>query len=360
MDQLWSSFLQLLAQFVTPDWGALIGLLPFGLIAFVLLYLGWLVRQLSGLGPTRRGKGRITPRPPEGVHMPGGSFAPIFAAVGSALLLFGLVAKGPTIIMGLIALVLTLLYWGREAMLDYDRATHATSMLPAVIHPGPPAGVHMPGPSFRPILASIAMAVLLYGLVFRGWLLAIGLLMLVVSLVGWLRDARVEYGYVVRADATGHLENPPAPRIPTGTFALFGALFVLGLVLNSGLFPPKSASAAGAGSSAPASAAGASGAPAASAPAADVTIAAKQIQYTTTTASAPAGKAFSLAFTNEDAGVPHNVAIHRDSPTGAEVFKGQIFNGVATKVYQVPALNAGTYAFVCSVHPNMIGTLTVK
>ena len=204
------------------------------------------------------------------------------------------------------------------------------------------------------------MAVLLYGLVFRGWLLAIGLLMLVVSLVGWLRDARTEYSYVVRADATGHLENPPAPRIPTGTFALFGALFVLGLVLNSGLIPPKSASAAGAGSSAPASAAGASGAPAASAPAADVTIAAKQIQYTTTTASAPAGKAFSLAFTNEDAGVPHNVAIHRDSPTGAEVFKGQIFNGVATKVYQVPALDAGTYAFVCSVHPNMIGTLTVK
>jgi len=26
----------------------------------------------------------------------------------------------------------------------------------------------------------------------------------------------------------------------------------------------------------------------------------------------------------------------------------------------VPALPAGTYAFVCSVHPNMTGTLTVK
>jgi plastocyanin len=33
---------------------------------------------------------------------------------------------------------------------------------------------------------------------------------------------------------------------------------------------------------------------------------------------------------------------------------------VATKVYQVPALPAGTYGFVCSVHPNMTGTLTVK
>jgi plastocyanin len=26
----------------------------------------------------------------------------------------------------------------------------------------------------------------------------------------------------------------------------------------------------------------------------------------------------------------------------------------------VPALPAGTYSFVCSVHPNMTGTLTVK
>jgi len=26
----------------------------------------------------------------------------------------------------------------------------------------------------------------------------------------------------------------------------------------------------------------------------------------------------------------------------------------------VPALDAGTYKFVCDVHPNMTGTLTVK
>ena len=27
--------------------------------------------------------------------------------------------------------------------------------------------------------------------------------------------------------------------------------------------------------------------------------------------------------------------------------------------YKVPALPAGTYQFVCTVHPNMVGTLTV-
>jgi plastocyanin len=33
---------------------------------------------------------------------------------------------------------------------------------------------------------------------------------------------------------------------------------------------------------------------------------------------------------------------------------------VGTQTYDVPALPAGTYSFVCSVHPNMVGTLTVR
>jgi plastocyanin len=54
------------------------------------------------------------------------------------------------------------------------------------------------------------------------------------------------------------------------------------------------------------------------------------------------------------------VAIHQGSPTGQQVFMGEVFAGVATKDYQVPALQAGQYAFVCSVHPTMTGTLTVQ
>ena len=44
--------------------------------------------------------------------------------------------------------------------------------------------------------------------------------------------------------------------------------------------------------------------------------------------------------------------LHLGGATGAELFKGEIFNGVATRVYDVPALDAGTYAFVCTVHPD--------
>ena len=40
------------------------------------------------------------------------------------------------------------------------------------------------------------------------------------------------------------------------------------------------------------------------------------------------------------------------------MFKGELVTGPAVVVYDVPALPAGQYSFVCTVHPNMTGTLT--
>jgi plastocyanin len=84
------------------------------------------------------------------------------------------------------------------------------------------------------------------------------------------------------------------------------------------------------------------------------------IKYEQTDVTAPAGKPFLIAFENKDPGTPHNVSIHQGGPTGAEVFKGDIFPGVAAKTYDVPALTAGQYSFVCTVHPTMVGTLNVQ
>ena len=114
--------------------------------------------------------------------------------------------------------------------------------------------------------------------------------------------------------------------------------------------PPPSAAASGS----------AGGSPAASEAAGGIGISASGIAFEQTSVTAPAGKAFQIDFDNKDAGTPHNVAIHKDNASGAEVFKGEIVTGPLTTTYDVPALDAGTYAFVCSVHPNMTGTLTVQ
>lgn len=92
-------------------------------------------------------------------------------------------------------------------------------------------------------------------------------------------------------------------------------------------------------------------------PAGDViTITAANIAFTQTEVQVPAGTPFTIRFENNDAGVPHNVEI-KDAGNQS-VFMGEIFNGVGTRDYSVPALPAGRYTFVCTVHPNMTGTLT--
>jgi plastocyanin len=91
-----------------------------------------------------------------------------------------------------------------------------------------------------------------------------------------------------------------------------------------------------------------------------VVISAQAFLFAPLTVTAPAGVSFQVSFENKDPGVPHNIALHLGSVTGAELFKGAIFNGVETRVYDVPPLDAGAYAYVCTVHPTMIGSLTAK
>ena len=87
-------------------------------------------------------------------------------------------------------------------------------------------------------------------------------------------------------------------------------------------------------------------------------ISAQNIAFDTNHLEAAAGQAFVLEFDNNDAGIPHNVEI-RDG-NGVSVFKGQIITGPAKASYPVSALPAGSYMFLCDVHPNMTGTLTVQ
>jgi plastocyanin len=88
-----------------------------------------------------------------------------------------------------------------------------------------------------------------------------------------------------------------------------------------------------------------------------VQISAQGIAFEQSEVSAPAGTPFTIHFNNKDASVPHDIAIKDAS--GAQVFKGDVVTGPAETDYDVPALPAGTYQFVCTIHPNMVGTLTV-
>jgi len=89
-----------------------------------------------------------------------------------------------------------------------------------------------------------------------------------------------------------------------------------------------------------------------------VELAALNVAFSTDALSGPADSPFTIQFKNDDQGVPHNVDI-KDAG-GASVFKGDIITGPAETSYAVPPLGAGSYQFICTVHPNMTGTLTVQ
>jgi plastocyanin len=401
---IWDKLLEILGSLLSPDWDALILLIPVLLLVPVAGYFLWAVRRYATAGP-RVSRPLPAPPTPAGIHMPGPSLAPLLAAGGAfafilATLFIKIVpATDPVtgkpipdsstvviepfgvlaLLVGLGAMVGALLYWGREANRDYD-ALEGHAALPATTGDAvagtvaaPPPGVHVPGPSFRPLLASIASAALLLGLVIDPVVFVAGLLMTAIGLLGWLNDARKEYREVEKADATGHLENIPAPRFPTGTLIAFAVLFVGSLLIAGGVIPPRGDASGGGGAASPAPTTQAPGTPAPSGAATTapsdggsggetvtLKLTASGIAFDTDTLEVPAGVPFKIEFTNNDAGIPHNVAIHEGSPTGPAVWTGEIFNGVETRTYDVPALPAGTYGFVCTVHPNMTGTLTAR
>jgi plastocyanin len=106
--------------------------------------------------------------------------------------------------------------------------------------------------------------------------------------------------------------------------------------------------------------------PAAAAPGSPVTadpdalqISARDIRFSTSTLTAPADEAFQIVFDNQEA-APHNVSIYKDEGLSQAVFVKEPFGGPRSEVYEVPALAAGSYTFVCDVHKEMRGVLTVE
>src|SRR5687767_2604669 len=111
-EEFWNGILELMAQFVIPDWSSVVAMLPILITVFTVIVLAATFWKLLRAPKPRRGKQRIEPVPPAGVHMPGPSWSPFLAAIGAFMLFLGLVFGGPILILGAIGFTLTLLYWG--------------------------------------------------------------------------------------------------------------------------------------------------------------------------------------------------------------------------------------------------------
>jgi plastocyanin len=348
--------LEVAAVFITPNWNELLKLIPVGLLLLFVAWFALTLRRYATLGPSRRAPARIQPITPAGVHMPGGSVAPIVVAIGGAALFIGLVAGGIGLLLGVTVLIISQLIWGREALRDYDHLEPGSS-LPAIVHPGPPEGVHMPGPSIRPLLAALGSAALLGGLVIGGWVLILAVIFLVYTLIGWLVDATAEYRKVEEADRTGHLENIPDRRLPIRTLQVFAVLFAVLTMAQLGIFPPPApATAGGPGASPGPSAPGGPVAPPGS-----LALSAKGIAFDQKELTAPAGQPITFFLINQDApGTPHDVELQDKS--GNALKDIPTTDGGQSQAYTYDPLEPGEYTYICSIHPipAMTGTLTVQ
>jgi len=95
-----------------------------------------------------------------------------------------------------------------------------------------------------------------------------------------------------------------------------------------------------------------------------LTVSAQNIAFNTNCLAAPANTAFTLQFTNNDSGTPHNVEIFTNSSAttrlGGATGPTDILVGPGSVTYKVDALPAGSYFFRCDIHPQqMTGTFVV-
>jgi plastocyanin len=218
----------------------------------------------------------------------------------------------------------------------------------AAVEPSRVGGPRAPlTPDGRPFQSPAVAPLLLAGGVF---LLAFGML----AGMAWLVAGAITTAVALAAWAV-QLRDTPRPGLPRISRARLGGLAGVGLLAAVLVatakvepdLPGNAANIAAPGSSAASS----------TLPAADATLTARSVVFVESALTAPAGRPFTVAFDNRDS-VPHNLEI-RDA-NGSVVFRGDFVTGPVIKVYDVPTLPAGVYPFICTIHPAMKGTLTVK
>jgi plastocyanin len=91
-----------------------------------------------------------------------------------------------------------------------------------------------------------------------------------------------------------------------------------------------------------------------------IAISADQLKFSAPCMAAPAGKPFTVRFTNNET-QPHDVAIYDGRDKKTKYLEGEVFSGPGvTKDYPVAPLPAGDYYFDCVIHAEMNGALYVR
>jgi plastocyanin len=98
------------------------------------------------------------------------------------------------------------------------------------------------------------------------------------------------------------------------------------------------------------------------APATSWAIVVREIALDVREIAVPADTPFTITLDNQDpAGVVHDVDIRQADRTTV-VQDQEVVNGGASVTYEYDGLPAGSYVFICSIHPvpNMTGSIVVK
>lgn len=131
------------------------------------------------------------------------------------------------------------------------------------------------------------------------------------------------------------------------TAAMFGALIVGGFMVGAGLTAFQSAGGAGEG-----------GAVATPPPADPYTITARNLQWARTELVAPPNTQVTFTLENRDS-APHNLTFGT-TQGGTDLVVGPNVAANASGQTTFTTPGPGTYYFICTIHPNMKGTLVVR